>query len=190
MIIRSYLILKLIHPYHQTLIRWHQNNCMLVSVLVRLAYVHDDVIKWNIFRITGHLCEEFTGHRRFPCTKTSEAELWCFFICAWTYGWVNNREAGDLRRHRAHYDVIVMYSVKCMCYLRLENKAIVVSIMLACTVCDIGETWALNSEGWVFERPLCRCSEDKIIVKSRSDVTWPVPKIGGNTTVCPTDGSH
>ena len=24
-------------------------------------------------------------------------------------GWVNNREAGDLRRHRAHYDVIVMF---------------------------------------------------------------------------------
>ena len=23
-------------------------------------------------------------------------------------GWVNNREAGDLRRHRAYYDVIVM----------------------------------------------------------------------------------
>ena len=23
--------------------------------------------------------------------------------------WGNNREAGDLRRHRAHYDVIVMY---------------------------------------------------------------------------------
>ena len=23
-------------------------------------------------------------------------------------GWVNNREAGDLRRHRTHYDVIVM----------------------------------------------------------------------------------
>ena len=27
-------------------------------------------------------------------------------ICAWMNGWVNNREAGDLRRHRAHYDVI------------------------------------------------------------------------------------
>ena len=25
-------------------------------------------------------------------------------ICAWTNGWVNNRDAGDLRRHRAHYD--------------------------------------------------------------------------------------
>ena len=27
---------------------------------------------------------------------------------AWINGWVNNREAGDFRRHRAHYDVIVM----------------------------------------------------------------------------------
>ena len=31
-------------------------------------------------------------------------------ICAWIYGWVNNREAGDLRRHRAHFYVIVMTS--------------------------------------------------------------------------------
>ena len=29
-------------------------------------------------------------------------------IYAWINGWVNNREAGDLRRHRAHYDVIVI----------------------------------------------------------------------------------
>ena len=29
-------------------------------------------------------------------------------ICVWINGWVNNREAGDLRWHRAHYDVIVM----------------------------------------------------------------------------------
>ena len=29
-------------------------------------------------------------------------------ICVWINGWVNNREAGDLRRHCAHYDVIVM----------------------------------------------------------------------------------
>ena len=26
-------------------------------------------------------------------------------ICARINGWLNNREAGDLRRHRAHYDV-------------------------------------------------------------------------------------
>ena len=29
-------------------------------------------------------------------------------ICSWISGWVNNREAGDLKRYRAHYDVIVM----------------------------------------------------------------------------------
>ena len=29
-------------------------------------------------------------------------------ICAWINDWVNNREAGDLRCHRAHYDVTVM----------------------------------------------------------------------------------
>ena len=31
-------------------------------------------------------------------------------ICVLINGWVNNREAGDLRRHRAHYDVIVMWN--------------------------------------------------------------------------------
>ena len=40
-------------------------------------------------------------------------------IYAWTNGWANNRNAGDLRRHRAHYDAIVMWqlprhSVKCL----------------------------------------------------------------------------
>ena len=29
-------------------------------------------------------------------------------ICAWIIGWLNNGEAGDLRRHGAHYDVTVM----------------------------------------------------------------------------------
>ena len=55
----------------------------------------------NIFRVTGHLCGEFTGHRWIPRTKASDAELWRFImICACINGWVNTREAGDLRRHR------------------------------------------------------------------------------------------
>ena len=29
-------------------------------------------------------------------------------ICVWINGWVNNREAGELRRYRAHCDVSVM----------------------------------------------------------------------------------
>ena len=43
---------------------------------------------------------------------------WCgalmfSLICVWMSGWVNNGEAGDMRCHRAHYDVTVMKSV---CY--------------------------------------------------------------------------
>ena len=66
----------------------------------------------NIFRVTGPLCGEFTG--RIPHTKASEwrGALMSYLICVWINGWVNNREAGDLRRHRSHYDVIVMCSVK------------------------------------------------------------------------------
>ena len=67
----------------------------------------------NISRVTGHLCGEFTGHRWILHTKAIDAELWCFLRSApWINGWVNNREAGDLRYHRARYDVIVMQKVK------------------------------------------------------------------------------
>ena len=63
----------------------------------------------NTFRVTGPLCGAFTGDRWIPLKKASDAELWCFLWTApWINGWVNNREAGDLRRHRAYYDVIVM----------------------------------------------------------------------------------
>ena len=65
----------------------------------------------NIFRVTGPLCGEFTGLRWIPRTKASDsdAEHWCFlWSAAWINGWVNNDEAGDLRRNHSHYDVIVM----------------------------------------------------------------------------------
>ena len=31
----------------------------------------------SIFRVTGHVCGEFTGPRWIPHTKASDAELWC-----------------------------------------------------------------------------------------------------------------
>ena len=45
---------------------------------------------------------EFPSQR--PVTRSFDVSL----ICARINGWVNNREAGDLRRHGVHYDVIVM----------------------------------------------------------------------------------
>ena len=65
------------------------------------------------YRVTS---EEFTIHRWIPFTKASDAELWCFLWSApWINGWVNNHEAGDLRRHCAHYDGIVMSWINLSC---------------------------------------------------------------------------
>ena len=43
-------------------------------------------------------------HTERPVTRSSEV----YFDRRPNNGWVQNREAGDLRRHRAHYDVIVV----------------------------------------------------------------------------------
>ena len=41
----------------------------------------------------------------FPAQMPVTRSLIFSLICDWINGWVNNREAGDWRRHRAHYDV-------------------------------------------------------------------------------------
>ena len=63
----------------------------------------------NIFRLTGHMCGEFT---RSPVNSPHKGQwrgaLMFSLICAWINRWVNNGEAGDFRCYRTHYDVIVM----------------------------------------------------------------------------------
>ena len=51
-------------------------------------------------------------------------------ICAWINDWVNNREAGDLRRHRGHYDVHVMHCVLHIIMLPILLQGI--SVFLSC----------------------------------------------------------
>ena len=70
---------------------------------------HDDVIKWK------H-CPRYwpfvRGIHRSPVNSPHKGQwhgsLMFSLICVGINGWVNNLEAGDLRRYRAHYDVIVM----------------------------------------------------------------------------------
>ena len=48
----------------------------------------------------------------FPTHKGQwRGALMFSLICARINGWVNNGEAGDLRRHGVHYDVIIMIIV-------------------------------------------------------------------------------
>ena len=62
----------------------------------------------NSFRITGPLCGESPVPVKSPHKGQWRGALMFSLICVWINGWVNNREAGDLRRHRGHYDVNVM----------------------------------------------------------------------------------
>ena len=71
--------------------------------------VHDDVIKWKHFPRYWPLVQ---GIHRSPVNSPHKGQwrraLMFSFICAWINGWVNNRETGDLRRHRTYCDFTVM----------------------------------------------------------------------------------
>ena len=60
---------------------------------------------WNIFHVTGLLCLESVNS---PHKCQWHRALMFLLSAPWMNGWVNNREAGDLRCHLTHYDVIVM----------------------------------------------------------------------------------
>ena len=82
--------------------------------LSRNTYYHDDVIKWKHFlRYWPFLRGIHRSPVNFPHKGQWRGALTCSLICVCINGWVNNREAGDLRRYRAHHDVIVMTSVTC-----------------------------------------------------------------------------
>ena len=83
----------------------------LISILVgKDISSHDDVIEWKHF---PRYCTFVLGIHQSLANSPHKGQwrgaLIFSLICAWINGWVNNRDAGNLRRHRAHYDVIVMW---------------------------------------------------------------------------------
>ena len=70
---------------------------------------HDDVIKWKYFPCNwpfGRGIHWSPGNS--PHKGQWRGALMFSLIFVWINDWVNNREAGNLRRYRAHYDVIVL----------------------------------------------------------------------------------
>ena len=82
-----------------------------LSSISHCRFWHDDVIKWKHF---PRYWPFVRGIHRSPVNSPHKGQwrgaLMFSLICVWINGWVNNREAGNLRRYRAHYDVIVMIS--------------------------------------------------------------------------------
>ena len=82
---------------------------------------HDDVIKWKHFpRYWPFVRRIHRSPVNSPHKGQWRGALMFSLICTWINSWVNNPEAGDLRRHRAHCDVSVMSSVKWAPNLKLS----------------------------------------------------------------------
>ena len=78
-----------------------------------LKPLHGDVIRWKHFPRYWPFVRGI--HRSLvnsPHKVQWRGALIFYLICTQINGWVNNREAGDLRRHRAHYDVNLMLGVE------------------------------------------------------------------------------
>ena len=88
-------------------------NISHISIIILWASptndVHDFVVKWKHF---PRYWPFVRGIHRSPINSPHKGQwqgaLIFSLICAWTNGWVSHRDASDLRRSRAHYDVIVM----------------------------------------------------------------------------------
>ena len=70
---------------------------------------HDDVIKWKRFpRYWSFVRGIHRSSVKSPHKGQWRGTLKFSLICVWINGWVNNREAGDLRHYPTHDDVTVM----------------------------------------------------------------------------------
>ena len=107
------------------------------EICTPLAFCHDDIIKWKHFPRNRPFVR---GIHRSPVNSPQKGQwrgaLMFTFICARINGWVHTREAGDLRRYRPHYDVIVM-----SCFIVVRLRPVYAYILQHSTSETLGESW-------------------------------------------------
>ena len=120
---RGYLLLDVLE--HIWRISVTVKSCFISHVWIELIKfyfhkyhrLHDIIIKWKHFPCYWPFVR---GIHRSPVNSPDKGQwrgaLMFSLICAWTNRWVNNRNAGDSRRHRVHYDVTVMLVMPLDCH--------------------------------------------------------------------------
>ena len=102
--------------------RWLKSSISLSLLLAAFVHVRNYLYMffWSMMASSnGNKWKHFLRYWRFergihrsPVNSPHKGQwrgaLMLSLIWAWINRWVNNRKAGDLRRYRAHYDVIVM----------------------------------------------------------------------------------
>ena len=73
-------------------------------------------------------------------------------MCVWINGGVNNREAGDLRHYRAHYDVSVMATVSPIQHVRdfADYLSIIcgITFLFVITIWFVVDTYVVSASCW------------------------------------------
>ena len=92
--------------------------CHLTHFSLRKLFFHDNVIKLKHFPRHWPFLQ---GIHRSPVNSSHKGQwrgaLMLSLICVWINSWVKKREAGDLRCHRAHYDIVMCgCCTKAVCY--------------------------------------------------------------------------
>ena len=114
------------------MLTWMEPNAYPMRLL--LISINMVVFPWQIMWHSElswwrHQMEKFPrywpflrGIHRWPVNSPHKGQwrgaLMFSLICVWIKGWVNNREAADLRRYRAHYDVTVVSPLAVLFNLR------------------------------------------------------------------------
>ena len=105
-----------LYPYPFGSCHWHGNDLIIDPVSTNRPELCIYIYTWwrhpmETFSALLALC---AGNSlvpgEFPHKGQWRGALMFSLICTWTNSRVNNREAGDLRQHRAHYDFTVMES--------------------------------------------------------------------------------
>ena len=111
----NYIKIHIFSYIAQHVIKWRKYGCSFNTCFLSVKCR----VSWSLWR---HQMETYPRycpfvrwiHRslvNFPHKGQWRGALMFSLICAWTNGWINNRDAGDLKRHRDHYDVTVMMEV-------------------------------------------------------------------------------
>ena len=155
----------------------HESVCNRKS---NLDWIHDDVIKWDYFpRHWPFVWGIHWSPVNSPHKGQWRGALMFSLICARISGWVNTGEAGDLRCHRAHYDLIVMWTY---CLRKPECVVTTKSNRLAWITIIYNMTLLIspiNVSILYIKRELGALSESRFTCHSHCYVMW-CPLMTGN----------
>ena len=127
---------------------------------------------------------------RSPVDSPTKAGQWrgalmFSLMCAWTNRWAQNRDAGDLRRHGTHCDVIVMirnvHMVRPWCVLSWFDTHHVLYSVIFILSCSLSNHLDTQCQCCKHEECMCIGRMDSIrnywIITIEQNITWAFEKM-------------